>query len=466
MSVSAIAWYVVLFALLFLSFKRPVYGLSLYFFTFFLHPVVWWWGDEVLDLRWNLIAACVLLVAIAYQKLVVGHSERPDSTAGGSAGAGETDATSQSRPGAPLLLAVAILANASLVHIFSADMAISLETYTLLAKFVLLFALVYAAVRTESDVRVVLWTLLLCGAYLGYEVTVNERGELTGGRLEGVGAAGVQNANQLASLLVTLLPLLGCLFFLTRFYGKLIVVPAIGLVVNVVLLCNSRGAFLAAILSAVVFLSVAPAAARKQALAGLLLACVATFVLLGDARIIERFMTTFTAEERDSSSASRLVFWAAGLRAIADYPLGSGGEAFSTYHSASYLDEGALGTEQGRNRAVHNGFLNEAIDWGVQGLALQLVLIGSLMLQVRRRLPKEGDRGTALFGAALLASTVAFLSTSVFGSYLDDEWGYWLCALMLGFTTCQWKLALTRPEPVVAAPLPAGVFRGGQPRRV
>ena len=434
MSLSAAGFILVFVALSVLSFRRTVYGLSLYFFSFFLHPSVWWWGDEVPDLRWNLIAACVLLVALARERLGAGSHLEWDSTAGENRDAGgAVDANQRGRPAA-FLLAAAIFVNATVVHIFSADLAISVDTYVLLSKFVLLFALIYASVKTEADVRIVLWTLLLCTAYISYEVTINDRGDFRGGRLEGVGAAGVQGANQLASLFVTVLPLLGCLFFVSRHYAKILIALALGGAVNVVLLCNSRGAFLAVIVSAIVFLAAAPTVARKQALAGLLLASIGTFALLGDARIVERFMTTFETEERDSSSSARLVFWGAGLRAMAGHPFGSGGEAFSTYYSP-------VGTDLGDNRAVHNGFINEGIDWGVQGLALQLALIWSLTRWVRRRLRREDDHGTALLGAALLAATAGFLATSLFGSYLDDEWGYWLCALMLAFTMSNWKLS-------------------------
>ena len=121
------------------------------------------------------------------------------------------DASEEPLPtgGAPLWLAVIILANATLVHLMSPDLVISAEHYTLLTKFVCLFFLIYLGVKSETDLKIALWTLLLGAAYIGYEVTINERGNLTGGRLEGVGAAGVQTSNELAALLVTLLPLLG-----------------------------------------------------------------------------------------------------------------------------------------------------------------------------------------------------------------------------------------------------------------
>ena len=62
MSLTALAWIIVFVSLVALSFKRAAYGLSLYLFTMFLLPQMWWWGDELPDFRWNLLAACVFLL--------------------------------------------------------------------------------------------------------------------------------------------------------------------------------------------------------------------------------------------------------------------------------------------------------------------------------------------------------------------------------------------------------------------
>ncbi len=42
-----------------------------------------------------------------------------------------------------------------------------------------------------------------------------------------------------------------------------------------------------------------------------------------------------------------------------------------------------------------------------------------------------GDSDAVIVGACLLTAMTAFLGTSVFGDYMDEEWGYWMLALML-----------------------------------
>ena len=68
-----------------------------------------------------------------------------------------------------------------------------------------------------------------------------------------------------------------------------------GLAFNVVLMCNSRGAFLGLLVGGVVFLVHGVGPARKQALAYRRASRQsATFLLLGDPEIITGFLTIFT----------------------------------------------------------------------------------------------------------------------------------------------------------------------------
>ncbi|MGH2603311.1 MAG: hypothetical protein ACRDJ9_28500, partial [Dehalococcoidia bacterium] len=109
---------------------------------------------------------------------------------------------------------IAIVLNATLVHILLApSMEISLENYLRMLKFAALFFLIIGCIRNPRDLRLVMWSIVLGAAYIGYEVTINDRGNMVRGRLEGIGAAGVTDANQLASLMATILPLAGGLFF-------------------------------------------------------------------------------------------------------------------------------------------------------------------------------------------------------------------------------------------------------------
>jgi O-antigen ligase len=416
MSLTAVVWVCTAAGLTICSFFRATYGLSLYMFTFFVFPALWWWGRPLPNLRWNLFAGIVLLFAVLTKR-------------------GRAEVSGQPDPRLKHIsnIAIAIAVNATLVHLlFSPSLEISVMNYTRLLKFVLLFFMIIAAVRNPKDFRLALWSIVLGAAYIGYEVTFNDRGRFIGGRLEDVGAAGVENANALASLTATVLPLAGGLFFWGTRREKLLIAICGPLILNVVLLCSSRGALLALICGAGSFVVTSSGAVRKKSLQGLALAGLATFLLLGDPEIVARFATTFSgAEERDDSAASRLVFWVAGLRMVADHPFGAGGDGYKLANSSDYLS--GLGIEVGA-RSVHSGILNEACEWGVQGWILRMLFIGFAVQLTRRTLRRQsgsGAGGEAALGCALVASAVTFFVTCAFGDYMDDEWGYWIPALMI-----------------------------------
>jgi hypothetical protein len=73
-------------------------------------------------------------------------------------------------------------------------------------------------------------------------------------------------------------------------------------------------------------------------------------------------------------------------------------------------------------------------EWGVQGLTLRLLYLGSaiwvnlVLWRVRRKLR---DGPGVLFASTLMASMVTFVATSTFGDYMDSEWGFWVAALMV-----------------------------------
>jgi len=416
MSITLLLWLIGFATLLILAFLRPAWGVALYMLTFFAMPPLWWWGDPIAELRWSLYGGCALLASVVFSKFF-----RSPQETGGNGPSGRVLA----------MIVAAILVNATFVHCALAEnMQVSAGAYFLLAKFVLLFFLITAAVRTRTDFQIVLFSILLGAGYIGYEVTVNDRGRIRSGRLEGVGAPGAEGANELASLMVSILPLTGAVFVAGRTWEKAAMLVVAPFVLNVVLLCSSRGALLATSISAVLVLVLAPSHIRRKIWFLLMLGGVATWLLLGDVRIVERFLTTFqSSEERDTSASSRLVYWGAGLRVIADYPLGSGGSGFKTVHGPKYLKSLDIHYER---RAVHNGYINEACEWGIQGLLLRLALMGGALVCMWKTMiccDRRFDSFGAAVGCTLIAGTVAFLITCLFGDRLDAEWGYWLAAI-------------------------------------
>jgi hypothetical protein len=434
MSITAVVWLGLAALLAVASLFRPPFGFSLYLLTFYLFPSFWWWGKALPDLRWNMSAGLVFLVAVLLHSRMEAQPDPATRRVGN--------------------IAVAILANATLVHLLLApDLEVSLDNYIRVVKFVLLFFLIVNSVRNPRDLRLVLWSVVLGASYLGFEATVNDRGRMVNGRLEGIGAAGVANANELASLMVTILPLAGGLFFSGTRAEKLLVAITGPLILNVILLCSSRGAFLALIGGAVTFLVSTTGPVRKKAFAGLGLAALATFLLIGDVRIVERFSSVFTsAEERDTSATSRLVYWKAGFRMLLSHPLGAGGDGYKNAYASEFL--AGVGIDAGA-RSVHNGILNEACEWGVQGFALRMLFLGLAAVLARRTLRHQtamGNAGEAALGCCLLASMAAFVGSSMFGDYMDDEWGYWIPALIVTYTRLYGVASLSG---VVASPAPA-----------
>ena len=400
-----------------MALARPAWGVALYMLTFFAAPQLWWWGDELPVLRYSLWSGIILLVAVAVCVPQLTEDVRRRFTKVHWA-------------------ALALVANAVMVHlVLAADPVTSGEELVELFKFTLLFFLIWGAIQDRRDFRLVLLTIALGAAYIGYEVTINERGDFNGARLEGVGAPGADSANTLANLLLITLPLTGSLFVKGTKLERLVVLISAPLALNVLILCNSRGAFLGLIGAGLTFLLLARGATRKKAIRSLALGSVVLYMLLGDPEIMDRFSTTFVgSEERDQSASSRLVFWEAGLSMIRDYPFGAGGDAFKFVFGGRYI-QGVTGLDEA-NRSLHNGYLTEATSWGVQGLFWRLFFLGAAIIAALRTSNLcriEGRVEDSLMGICVLVSALGFLIHCLFGSFMSHEWGYWIAALLVRY---------------------------------
>ncbi|MCO8122496.1 O-antigen ligase family protein [Stieleria sp. TO1_6] len=420
MSLTAVLWLSLFAGCAIASIKRPAYAVSAYMLSFFLCPPFWWWGDAIAGYRWNLYAGLLLLASVFV------NAPPPVSTWG-------------KTPKRAVKIGLLMFLNFTFVHLaFASDAETSFEGWSLASKLLLLMFLTFACIKTHLDLKIVLLSILVGAAYIGYEVTINERGELNSNRLEGIGAPGASTANHFASLMVAVMPLVAPFFLAGRMWEKVFAVVAAPFIMNVVLLCNSRGAFLAAIMSAVVFLVSAPAEFRGKSIKLIVAGAIAAFMLMGDSRILDRFMTTFSAEEdRDASAQSRLEFAKAGLSMIADHPLGAGGDSFKYVHGLKYLRQTGAADEM---KALHNGYLTEACSWGIQGSLLRLFLFGTVSLATFRAVRRNrGESSTDSFerlaACSFLSGLSAVMTTSLFGDHFDSEWGLWMIALMMAYLT-------------------------------
>ena len=419
MSLTALIWLFTAVALSVLALRRPAWAIGLYMQTFFAAPQLWWWGDEIPQLRYALWAGVVLLATTLIQK-----AQSPDD-------AGHKWTIVHKA-------AVLMCINAALVHyVFAVDRTISGETLIELLKFTLLFYLMWTCIRDKTDFRTAVMSIAVGGFYIGWEITVNDRGNFSGSRLEGVGAPGADTANSLASLMLTCLPLISSLLIDGKKRHKFVAVLAAPMVLNVLLLCNSRGAFLGLVGTGIAFLLIARGKTRKQALQSMALGGVVLYLLLGDPKIFERFTTTFVgSEQRDNSAESRLIFWEAALRMLNDYPFGAGGGSFK-YNLGRRYQAQIVGADAAQDRSIHNGYLTEATDWGVQGLIFKLLMMGAALLAAFRteeQCRREGRTSEALTGLCIMTAGIGLLIHCMFGSFLASEWTYWVMALLVRYS--------------------------------
>lgn len=419
MNLTSIVWLGLFGLFSVLVFRRSSWGIPLYMTAYFAHPPNWWWGQGFLTstgVRWNLLAALIFAFGVLCDP-------RPKAEK-------KENSTSQCFW---LLLAYAL--NASVVHLlFAVNPDRSLEGLVLLWKQVGLFLLIWIALRDEFDMKILIYSVIIGSLYIGYEVVINGRGHFVGSRLEGVGIPGAAESNYLAALLCLSIPLAGGLLLVGNRWERMLAFVSIPFILETILRCNSRAAFLGLIIGAAWLLFRSYGKVRKYAFVGVALGACAAFMMIGDQRIIDRFLSTFAgAEQRDKSAESRLDFWMAASNMIADNPLGSGAEAaFKSELGLKYI----AWMREGRQRAVHNGFLDIAASWGIQGLILFLSTI---------YIARRGARCTITWARAQSQETIAFLGicidaalitqliNTMFISSLDGEWFYWWIALGLAY---------------------------------
>jgi O-antigen ligase len=398
------------------SLQKPVFGVSVYLMTVFALPLNWWWGKGTLSsvtTRWSLVASLILLVAVLVK------SNRPALTG---------------LKGTSVGLVALYVINAGLVHFaFATNLDLSWENLVLLAKQGLLFLLILWAVHDREDVSVLLKSIFIGAAYIGYEVVINGAGGMVKGRLELNVVPDANDSNLLTALLLVCFPIAGYLLLATASrFDKVLAILGTPFILDTVLRCNSRGGLLALIVMGVWILVFSPNKIRKQSLFLLSLGVMAVLYQAKDEKIWTRFYTTFEDEAtRDASAASRLDFWRRALVMLSEHPLGAGGEAaFKSDLGFAYI----ASLNETNYRAVHNGYLDIACGWGIQGLLLYFAVAICAWTQVARLrgwARRTEDVEALMISVCLQAIFIGQFIATMFISSLDNEWMTWIFAICL-----------------------------------
>ncbi|TWU55686.1 O-antigen ligase family protein [Rubripirellula reticaptiva] len=419
MSLTGLLWICLFVGLSIASLKRPVFAAIGHLMVFYASPVFWWFGGGLLTsltMRWSLVAVFVLAIAN-----LLSFKNRPRRDIPG-------------RIFMQLLLLMSL--NAFFVHHLFADYPPESEkVFDILWKGCLATALFYISVRSLKDLELVMLAMVVGCGFVGFQIVLSGQGFSDGGRLEGIRFAGAQGSNGTAAVLSVGL-VVAAYFVLTmknKWFG-LVSFASAPLVLESILRCNSRGCYLGLITSAIAIVVFARGPARKRAIGLCVLGVVAILLMAGDASIWNRFESIFvSADERDNSASERLDYWQAAIKMIADFPLGSGGEAaFTSPRGVRYIAH-----FRDEFRSVHNGPLDVAAGWGVQGLFLMTLVLCTACLSAWRTLRqcmRDQNVNDGLIGTVLISAIIGQLVCSLFTSILDGEWFLWLAACCFAYT--------------------------------
>jgi O-antigen ligase len=225
-------------------------------------------------------------------------------------------------------------------------------------------------------------------------------------------------------------------------------VISLPLILNLVVLTNSRGATLGLSMSLLGALVLVRRGLRKRIIVGAIVGVSALYVL-SDPEFVERQMTIFSPE--DNSAQSRLSLWGGAGPMMWDYPFGAGGRGFHVL-SPQYIPS-LKETDQEEGRSSHNTYIQVAVDWGIQGLILFVALIG-YTFYVLHKVRKERAEPDWIYFISLGLQlgligtlTAAFFSVRFFGESI-----YWLC----GLATALYQMTGT---PAAAGEKPAATDR-------
>lgn len=419
---------------LLMAIRHPIFPLVAYLTFYYMPPHFNWWGRYLPDLRYSMLAAFVLGLSVFLTRSSVEPLKE------------------EKNPARLWLLLLGL--NTIVVTAWALQQARSwLFTVTFL-KLILIYLLIPPAVRTPATFDMFAGAHIAGATFWGYKAWDNPR--RSAGRLEEVGGVDTQNDNQASGHLLTVLPFVALYAFKARKkFPRLAAAIGGAFIVNVFILCNSRGGTLGLIVAGLAAIALAGSGRRKNLVKVGALGIVAV-LFLADPEFITRQQTT--ADPQDGSAQSRLLFWSAGIDMVSDHPLGGGGRAFhilSTRYLPGLLDQGV------EERSAHNTYIQLATEWGVQGTVLWLgfmVMTFRLLHNVRRRTPADDVyfyRSLAIEVGLIGTLTAAFFSSRLYGESI-----YWLCALAFALHRMQsTELAAVADAPVAvpasdpAAPL-------------
>ena len=290
---------------------------------------------------------------------------------------------------------------------------------------IVIFAIMMSHVVTNlKNLDRLLWIFIFGAVILGIDAFGEPRSSFVRGRLNTVGGSDFTEANALAAYLAAMLPIIAVQFLRSGWIGKAICLVAGVFATNAIILTRSRGAVIGIVAGLFTALMFAPAKYRGKILVGLVVLILGG-LYLADPQFMARISTiTYSEDQMDSSSQSRIEVWQGGIKMFMAHPLGVGPGNF-------YQEIGNYAVNH-PHRDAHSAFIRCAGELGVLGIVLFSALIINALIFLRRiikqasALPRSVQDQFVLAAFGLIVSLAVLTGSCVTMTLLYMEGLWWM----------------------------------------
>ena len=292
------------------------------------------------------------------------------------------------------------------------------NNWTYLIKITKLFVFIFFFIRVVDSLnhyKLVIWTFILGAALLAYHAHGLSSGYFADGRLEAIGGIDFSESNGFACFQAMAMTFLGVQLLRDPLWKKVIYVLGIALMLDTIILTQSRAIFLGIMMAVPYVLLQSPPKYRKQLYVSVILGGI-LFFMLADVKFLGRMDTIqqqlvnsqeeIISRDCQEETIDRIDFWKASILMFMDHPFGVGIKNFEKM--VPYYDPRNPGKD------AHNTYVLCYSEIGILGIALFLIIIGESFLQIRRiRLavkdtPHEND--ITLHTLAITTALIIYLS--------------------------------------------------------
>lgn len=392
---------------------KPMWGIYIYFLSFYMHAPTQYFGQFLPDLRWSLLAGLISIVALLLHK---------------------KDEWFFFRFRENILLSI-LFVIVLIQSPFSINTESNVEYAFLLLKFIFFIFILQNSIEKTEDIKTIIIINIVGCAYLAYLGLSTH----SGGRLGDIGTAGMDGSNQLGQHLTAVL-FMGAYLLLNKWSKRyfLVIIPGLILTMMAIFMTESRGVIMSLFVAGAMGLLLVPKMSGKKWLGLALLGLISSMSLMGP-QIIERFESMGKdeiGEVEDASARSRWIIIEAQRKMFEKSFLLGYGHQGTLFLSPVYIPPEYHASGVGA-RASHNVAMSFLVDHGVIGFflyfcAITIALKKSLKVHsstVCATLSKEHHELRIMLAGTSLA-LLAFMLGGMFSDNKKLEADIWLLGLI------------------------------------